>query len=297
METPGKRRLRMLALLLLLGAMGEAAGCLAGSVAVCKVSSLLGEEALYMLVGLLIYTLGPSGFGLRLVASLVSVSSIVVALKVGLGMPRPPREHWLVEASGPGFPSGHAALSTAFWLVIAFYTRSPVLTAVGVLHVAAVSYSRVVLGVHYPVDVVGGILVAVALCVLCMLFWRRLDTLEYVSLAAAASTPLAGYAAATSPTYMSAVKLLGIDVGLLAAGLLLLPAKNWVLPVLENDKKTRARLAAAIYSFAWLALASMAEKVVAEPSPALIVAGYALFAFNTVVSRPLWSRYLGGKPP
>lgn len=66
-------------------------------------------------------------------------------------------------ALGPGFPSGHAQASTTFWGLAAMYVRRWWFLALAALIVLLVSVSRLYLGLHLPVDVIGGILIGLAL--------------------------------------------------------------------------------------------------------------------------------------
>lgn len=88
------------------------------------------------------------------------------ALKVAIDRSRPPAHLAGTEAlvsvpSDPSFPSGHAATSFAAALTLsAFVPRAaPVLFALA----AAIAFSRLYVGVHYPLDVLGG--AALGLCV------------------------------------------------------------------------------------------------------------------------------------
>jgi undecaprenyl-diphosphatase len=83
--------------------------------------------------------------------------------KVGLHRPRPALPHPSVHASGYSFPSGHAAGAASVYLPLALLLlcsrrpggrRGAVLVALMVC--VLVSASRVVLGVHYPSDVIAG---------------------------------------------------------------------------------------------------------------------------------------------
>lgn len=56
---------------------------------------------------------------------------------------------------GPGFPSGHTAMATALGLTLLHYSPKkyrPLLIAL----IALIAYSRVYLGLHAPLDIVGG---------------------------------------------------------------------------------------------------------------------------------------------
>lgn len=75
----------------------------------------------------------------------------------------------LVRGTGPSFPSGHPLATAASWgllpLVAALYTRRRAVwwsIAIGVWTLAVlVAASRVVLGVHWPSDVVASLLLAI----------------------------------------------------------------------------------------------------------------------------------------
>jgi len=117
----------------------------------------LGDEPAYVALAVLLYTLVSPDLGFRVLLALAFSGWANVALKNMLKMPRPPRELWKVEASGYGFPSGHAQTSASFWSSLALETRDASTALLGAVVVALVSYSRVELGVHYPIDVIGGI--------------------------------------------------------------------------------------------------------------------------------------------
>lgn len=100
--------------------------------------------------------------GLILVGATLAAGALTSTLKAMFALPRPPSStHFIIE-SGFGFPSGHAIAGTIFWALAAIIlpvgtkrTRIVVASSVIVL----VGLSRVILGVHYLIDVVAGIIV------------------------------------------------------------------------------------------------------------------------------------------
>ena len=110
-------------------------------------------------------------------AALVMVSTYVLTtlVKASTARVRPEWQNPIDILSSRSFPSGHTSLNTALMGVICVLTmmlvrRSAtrrVVYAVAVLEVAIVGADRILLGRHYPTDVVGGILLGVGMT----LFW------------------------------------------------------------------------------------------------------------------------------
>lgn len=93
---------------------------------------------------------------------------VEATLKIVIGRPRPLTAA-LTGESGNGFPSGHAAGFAAFACVLAFVLealqpnqRRRIGLSLAALSISALmALSRVLVGAHYPTDVVGGLLVGV----------------------------------------------------------------------------------------------------------------------------------------
>ena len=116
----------------------------------------------------------------------------VQLVKLVVERPRPAGNSvHLAEAQGYSFPSAHSATSVAVYATIAFilirasrhgHSRIAIATLAGAL-VLAVGFSRVLLGAHYPTDVLAGWTFGALVASLCWLVVARLP-LPRVSLSA-----------------------------------------------------------------------------------------------------------------
>ena len=128
--------------------------------------SALGSPAFYLGLIAVIAWWRERSFALEL-SLLFAVSAIVNDLaKLVVHAPRP---YWVSADVVPlelqdsfGFPSAHAQLAISMWGLIALRLGGPWAALAAAAVVVAVGISRIALGVHYPVDVLGGWLIGAA---------------------------------------------------------------------------------------------------------------------------------------
>lgn len=133
-----------------------------GLVDLAKIVTRLGDPLVLCVIAVagaagLIWA-GRRQVGFAFTAGMLLASGLSFALKWIVDRPRP-TAHFadgVIETSG-SFPSGHAFLTTAAFVGLAFVisdARSSWM--MGVLIALLVGLSRIVLGVHYPTDVLAG---------------------------------------------------------------------------------------------------------------------------------------------
>ncbi len=133
------------------------------------VISRLGDGYLwYALIALLPLFGGAPGRAASLHLAAVGLLSLALyrGLKRWTRRPRPFASHdaitaWVAPLDEFSFPSGHTLHAVAFTLVACWYF--PLLAVILVPFAVAVALSRVVLGLHYPSDVLAATVIGVAL--------------------------------------------------------------------------------------------------------------------------------------
>lgn len=124
-----------------------------------------GREVVWISVIILLAVLGKKDG--RKTAVLLTIAFLILiplgtVLKNEIDRTRPSSENLLVRSEyDPSFPSGHAVIVSAgaAVLLLRFNKGKQIVFSI-ILGIEAllVSYSRIYVGVHYPLDVVGGIL-------------------------------------------------------------------------------------------------------------------------------------------
>ena len=141
------------------------------AVPVLVVVTFFGSPTFYLVASPIFSYLGyrrslfDRGRALRFLAIAALVLGGTTLLKNGLALPRPPASLHLVAENGFGFPSGHASVTTGVLFALALLvergdrTRWILATGAGAVLIGA---TRILLGVHYLVDVLAGFTVGLA---------------------------------------------------------------------------------------------------------------------------------------
>jgi len=109
------------------------------------------------------------------------------ALKAAFARPRPEVFEWQTLATSSSFPSGHATAAALVYGTVAYLAArlhkrrwARLLTMLGALiFILLVCASRVYLGVHYPSDVLGGVISGFAWAAFCM---ATLEAIQHIAM-------------------------------------------------------------------------------------------------------------------
>lgn len=117
-------------------------------------------------------------------------------------------------ATGYSFPSGHTQTATAFWGGIAIEVKRPQIKIACSALVLLVGFSRLYLGVHYPLDVIGGIIIGLICTLLVYLIGSARFGKWLVLLFCLAAAVLALVIGESPDTFKGIGMLIGIIIGL-----------------------------------------------------------------------------------
>lgn len=142
--------------------------------------TMLGTAIVVMMIAaiasLFLVLTGQKHSAILLFASTLGGIILNGVLKLGFDRPRPTFIVPLVHAAGSSFPSGHATSAAVVYGTVAYLAArlakrkwAPWLVMMGAFAVIAViSLSRLYLGVHYPSDVLAGIVIGLAWAGFCI---------------------------------------------------------------------------------------------------------------------------------
>ena len=140
-----------------------------------KFFSFLGTEDFFMVALPVIYWCIDSTLGIQVAVILMLSNSVNCAFKLAFHDTRP---YWysqtvkgLAAETSFGVPSNHTQSATVIWGIIAAYLRKWWAWLVAVLLILLIGLSRLYLGVHFPHDVLVGLLIGGILLWLVLRFW------------------------------------------------------------------------------------------------------------------------------
>jgi len=133
---------------------------ISGLSAIMQGFTFLGSEEFFLVALTLIYLCLDASLGGRLVIALLVGDSLNGFFKMIFHLPRP---YWmdanvksLAQEASYGLPSGHAQDATTVWFFIAYTLKKRWAWVAALALVLLISFSRLYLGVHFSIDVIGG---------------------------------------------------------------------------------------------------------------------------------------------
>lgn len=102
---------------------------------------------------------------MRVAVLLIISSALNYHLKNLFDLPRPIVDFpdlAMLSFRSPGLPSGGAQMATCVGGLLIYGWKSPWGWVIGILFAALICFSRLYLGVHYPMDVIAGIIIGLA---------------------------------------------------------------------------------------------------------------------------------------
>lgn len=118
-------------------------------------------------------------WGIRIFYWFMLSNLINSLVKYLVGWPRPSTdlpEIGMFHPTSYGFPSGGAQTCMFLGAILIYYWRTPAAWIIGSTYILLISFSRLYLGVHYPIDILGGWTIALILFALFVLTKTPLES-------------------------------------------------------------------------------------------------------------------------
>ena len=192
-----------------------------------SIFTLFGEELVVAGVIAVIYICFNKEFGERAIVTVLSASCITTAVKSGVRRLRPYAAGNVTKADNfltadldadMSFPSGHATASSGFFAALSIRFRKAYIIAPSAVLVFLIVLSRLYLGVHYPSDVLAGLVVGIGMAFLWALVYKgfyKARLYIYLGFAALTLIPLFIPAMQTKSMFEMSAIALATAIGLI----------------------------------------------------------------------------------
>ncbi|GAE24375.1 phosphoesterase [Halalkalibacter wakoensis JCM 9140] len=150
--------------------------------------TFMGNEEFYFLVIPLVYWCIAKQAGFRLFYIFLVSITVNAFLKITYAIQRPIGVEGVhsifIQSAEVGshypydsFPSGHAQGSTTLWGYLAYLVARPIFWIFSVVLILCISFSRLYSGLHWPTDVIVGVIIAVFILVISIQLQERISSL------------------------------------------------------------------------------------------------------------------------
>ena len=192
-----------------------------------SIFTLFGEELVVAGIIAVIYICFNKEFGERAIVTVLSASCITTAVKSGVRRLRPYAAGNVTKADNfltadldadMSFPSGHATASSGFFAALSVRFRKAYIIAPSAVLVFLIVLSRLYLGVHYPSDVLAGLVVGIGMAFLWALVYKgfyKARLYIYLGFAALTLIPLFIPAMQTKSMFEMSAIALATAIGLI----------------------------------------------------------------------------------
>lgn len=144
----------------------------------------LGYELVYTILIAIIFWCISKHHGLRLMVAVIVTSLVNTSIKEYFKIARPIysdgiKALYTETAPGYSFPSGHTQAATSFWFYSSMMIRKKWFSLMAILVVFLVGISRLYLRVHWPTDIIGGILIGIIVVFMIEFISRKFTKRNY----------------------------------------------------------------------------------------------------------------------